>query len=239
MMELAPAMISALRKKASEQTWALEALDKQINDVAWIDAQVEKQLREHGKVDRNARATMKAFIRPRIKKELEDNKPRLLADFNELSHHVFDRLESQAATIANEALSRVFTDTSGLEKRSTFFGEFTYALVERTEKSFVLGDCAVAAFDNQGRPRVALGNVDEHVVLDQIFLPISPDLLIRGARDPGAPVPESDQINRLSAMLSNHFFISLEGSTPHIEELKKLISAATTPIVSSEELASF
>lgn len=238
MKELAPAMISTLRKKAAEQAWVLEALDRQINDVAWIDAQVDKQLREHGKVDRNRLAAMKALIKPQIKRDLEDNKPRILADFNALARHVFDHLESQAATVANEALSRIFIDTSGLEKRSSFFDEFTYTLMERTQESFVLGDCAVAALDNQSRPRVALGNVDKHVVLDQIFLPISPDLLIRGARDPGAMLPESAQINRLSAMLSNHFFISLEESTSHIEELKKLIGAAATPIVSSEELAS-
>ncbi|WP_164281047.1 DUF4238 domain-containing protein [Stenotrophomonas indicatrix] len=239
MKELAPVMINTLRKKAAEQAWALEALDKQINDVAWIDAQVDEQLREHGKVDRNRRAAMKALIRPKIMRELEDSKPRILADFNALSHYVFDRLESQAATFANEALSRVFTDTSGLEKRSSFFGEFTYTLAERTQESFVLGDCAVVALDNQSRPRVALGNVDKDVVLDQIFLPISPDLLIQGARDPGATSPGSAQINRLSAMLSNHFFISLEESTPHLEELKNLIGTATAPIVSSEELAGF
>lgn len=239
MKELAPAMISTLTRMAAEHGGALEALDKQINDVAWIDAQVDKQLREHGQTDRNRRAAMKAFIKPQIRRELEDKKPRILAEFNALSRQLFDHIESQAAAIANQALSRFFTDASAVEKRSTFFDEFTYSLVERTQESFVLGDCAVAALDNQSRPRVALGNIDEQVVLDQIFLPISPGLLIRGARDPGATAPESAEINRLSAMLSNHFFISFESATPHIDELKMLIGAATTPIVSPEELATF
>jgi len=239
MEELAPAMISTLRKKAAEHGWALEVLDEQIGDVAWIDAQVDKRLQEYGIVDRNRRAAMKAFIRPQIKRELEGNRPRILADFNALSHQVFDHLESKAATIANGALSRFFTDTSALDKRSSFFDEFTYTLVEAAEGSFVLGDCAVAALDSQSRPRVALGNVDKRVLLDQVFLPISPDLLIRGARDPEATFPGSAQVNRLSAMLSNHFFISLEESTTHIEELKKLIGTAATPIVNLEELESF
>ncbi|HDS1300995.1 MULTISPECIES: DUF4238 domain-containing protein [Stenotrophomonas] len=239
MEELAPAMISTLRKKAAEQAWALEALDEQINDAAWIDTQIDKQLQEFGMVDRNRRAAMRAIIRPQIKRELESSKPRILEDFNALSHQLFDYLESKAATIANGALSRVFTDTSALDKRSSFFDDFSYTLVETTEESFVLGDCAVAALDSQSRPRVALGNVDKRVLLDQIFLPISPDLLIHGARTPEAEFPGSAQVNRLSAMLSNHFFISLEESTIHIEELKKLIGAAATPIVSLEELASF
>ncbi|MBX3712708.1 MAG: hypothetical protein KF800_12165 [Lysobacter sp.] len=239
MSELAPAMISALRKKAAEQAWALEALDKQIKDEAWIDAQVDKQLRDHSKVDRNRRAAMKALIKPQIKRELEGSKPKLLAEFNDISHLAFNNLELQAATIATDALSRFFTDVSGLEKRGALFSDFKYALVGRAEESFALGDCAVAALDNHSRPRLALGNVDEHVILDQIFLPISPDLLIWGARDPAAPPPGSEQINRLSAILSNHFFISLEEWTPHIEELKSLIGAAATPIVSPEELAGF
>lgn len=239
MSELAPAMIAALRKKAAEQAWALEALDKQINDEAWIDAQVDNQLQKLGKVDRNRRATIKAWVKAQIKRELEENKPLLLAQFNEFFHNAFSRLEAEAATIANGALSRIFTDAGALEKRNAFFCKFEYTLMERTAESFVLGDCAIAALDNQSRPRVAMGNVDDQVVLNQVFLPISPDFLIHGTRDPSAPLPDGAQINRFSAMLSNHFFISREESTPHIEELKKLICTATTPIVSPEELDGF
>jgi hypothetical protein len=237
--ELAPTMFAVLRKKATEEAWALEAIEKNINDQAWIDAQIEEELRKIGPVDRNKRATMKAWLGPRLKKELEANKPRLLAEFNELAQNAFDHLESQAATIANDAFSRIFNDTSGLEKRNLLFGEFVYMLVEKTSESFVLGDCAVAALDSQGRPRIAMANIDEQVLLKQIFLPISPDLLIYGTRDSSAPLPESVEINKLSAMLSNHFFISREESTPHIEQLKELICTATTPIVSAEELANF
>lgn len=239
MAKLAPAMIGALREKAAKQTWALEALDKQINNKAWIDAQVDKQLRELGHFDRNRRASMKSLIKPRIKKELEESKPRLLAEFDKLAHIIFNHLEAEAADVANRALSQIFTDASGLEKRNWFFHEFSYKLIERTAESFILGDCAVAALDNQLRPRVAMGNVDAQIVLDQIFLPVSPNLLIHGARDSATRSPDSAEINKLSAMLSNHFFISYEATTPHIEELKTLICTAMAPILSPEELASF
>lgn len=239
MLELAPAVISALRKKSTDQALALETFDKQINDEAWIEAQVNKELRKYVRIDRNKRAALKAFIKRHAKKMLEDKKLEFLKAFNEHSNCVFNHLEQQAAAIANGALSRFFTDTSGFEKRNMFFRQFNYALVERTEEPFVLGDCAVVALDNQSQPCLALGDAGEGVVLDQIFLPISPDLLIRGARDPAIPFPENKQINRLSAMLSHRFFISLEESTPHIDELKNLLGAATSPIMNLEELANW
>ncbi len=240
MSALAPPMIAALRQKAAENTWALDAIDKQINDEAWMSDQIDKQLRELNHIDRNKRATMKAWLRPRLKRELEENKPRLLSEFNELAQNAFDHLESEAAKIANGALSKLFIDASGLEKRNAFFGKFKYRFIEKKVESFVLGDCAVVALDNQSRPRVAMGDVDSDVVLEQIFLPISPDLLLYGTRGSATtPPPDDVEINKLSAMLSNHFFISREESTPHIEELKRLICTATAPIVSTEELASF
>lgn len=240
MSELAPAMIAALRQKAAEQTWALEVIERQINDEAWISAQIDEKLQEHGHIDRNKRAAMKTWLRPKLKKELGENGPRLVAEFNALAHNAFDHLEDEAATIANEALSKLFIDPNGLEKRNAFFSDFEYRLIERTAESFVLGDCAVVALDSQSKPRVAMGDVDSDMVLEQIFLPISPDLILYGARGTAKP-PSLDhvEINKLSAMLSNHFFISFEESTPHIEELKKLICTATSPIVSAEELASF
>ena len=237
MADLAPTMFAVLRQKSSAEEWAEEAIEKQINDHVWIDAQIDEQLRGLGRIDRNKRAAMKVMLKSQLKKELEQNKSKLLDDFNDLAQVTFDSLEAQAAEIADTAFSKIFVESSSLEKRNALFEKFGFSLLETSSELFVLGDCAVAALDSEGTPRIAMSDLNEGVVLKQIFLPISPQLLIYGTRDSNAVIPNDADINKLSVALSNRFFISFDGSTPHIEELKPLICTATAPIVSAEQLS--
>lgn len=236
MADLAATMLAVLREKSRKDGWTEQIVEKQINDRAWIDAQIDERLRSFGKIDRNNRAFLKAKLKPQIKKELELNRLKLLRDFNDLVQVAFFSLEAQAAEIADKAFATIFVESSLLEKRNALFEEFQFSLLESSSELFVLGDCAVASLDSEGNPRLALSNWSDDVVLKQVFLPVSPRILIYGTRDSTSTIPNDADINKLSVALSNRFFISFDESTPHIEELKPLICTAIAPIVSLEKV---
>lgn len=239
MQKLAPEMIAALRERSMEQANVLDVIDEQMNDSAWLNAQVDKVLLPLGRLDRNKRAGLAALLVRKVKVDLEKQRPAIVEQFNIQANLFFDQLESQAADAANRGLSRFFSDPASLGKRSAFFDDFDYKLLESGSEKFILGDCAVGALDSSLIPRLAIGNIDKNVTLDQVFLPVSPELLIHGTKGCNGLLTSSSEINKLLAKLSHKFFISQEAESPHIDELKTLIGTAESPILNLEELDGF
>ena len=80
--------------------------------------------------------------------------------------------------------------------------------------SLILGDVAVLQFDrNTGRFAAAFDGIKGDVIL----LPINYDLLVVGSREDSGKLPSPHVINRSSAELSLHFFISSRNSEQEVD----------------------
>lgn len=232
-----PRIMSALAEAMDVSTLASQEYDKFFADRRQLNALMDAELAKAPRLNRNEAAKFKAFAHSRLVQEARSRRDSVVSAIKVQFGILMKRLIAEASNIADGAFLRIFETSSAPDERVTLFKELQYAVCEAPEgESFILGDCAVVALQSDGRPKLALGNIDDGLALSEVWLPISPRLAVVGRRagfDGSLAIAE---VNRLSAMLSHEFFISDAPLSEQGSALTSLIGTAE-PLLTSDELA--
>jgi hypothetical protein len=239
--DLAPKMLEVVKQKATNEDWSSAILDGQIKDKKNIDKLIDQELLKLGKIkiDRNKLAALKMQFRIKITNEYKAQRELLLTQYSNVIKDTLSKLIDESAKIADSAFVKIFEDPNGFEKRDELFNKFSYQLITSDHEDLILGDCAVIAIDKSGSARLAMADIDDDVVLEHLYLPISPSHVIHGSRFGNQNQLGISEINVLSAKLSNQFFISYTEDSVEISRLKPIIGAFASPIVGLDELYAF
>jgi hypothetical protein len=239
--DLAPKMLEVIKQKVTSESWISSILDGQIIDKKKIDKLVDQELLKLGKtnIDRNKLATLKMQFRIKATNEYKAQRELLLTQCGNIIQDTLSTLIDESAKIADNAFVGIFEDPTAFDKRDQLFNKFSYQLIISDHEEFILGDCAVVAIDKSGSARLAMADIDDDIVLEHLYLPISPKHVIHGSRFGNENQLGISQINDLSAKLSNQFFISYTEDSTEISKLKTMIGAFASPIVGLDELYAF
>ena len=90
---------------------------------------------------------------------------------------------------------------------------------------FILGDCGPVAMFTDGKPRLALGTIDNEVAMANVFLPILPTRCIVGRRHANDRALSVAELNKISAALSHEFFVSNQPDDVCLTTLLKSIGS--------------
>lgn len=123
---------------------------------------------------------------------------------------LFDKLGEMARTSHNDALKKVFASSADdPAPRYNRYRELRWRVQRLHSASLILGDVAVLQFErHSGRFSAAFDGVKGDIIL----LPLSHDLLAVGVAEDTGKLPSPPSINRSSAELSLHFFVSSRNS---------------------------
>ena len=155
----------------------------------------------------------------------------------QLANEFFSRMEREAAQIADNSFRRVFEGDPTVPARvASLVERYAFAAIEADPgEKFILGDCAAIAFRSDKAPRIPLGDVNDQIPLDFIYLPISPTRCVAAMKRGATPWASTADINRASASLSHRFFISQSPEPAGLGELKALIGTAE-PLATNEDI---
>ncbi|MGG6463223.1 DUF4238 domain-containing protein [Solilutibacter silvestris] len=231
----APQIISAMSTAINAKKLAEEEYDKFFSDKRGIDDLIDIEL---GKVhlNRNQRATFKAIARAQLVQEAKSCRnetiDRIVSEFRGF----FERLLNESENIADQSFLKIFKESSVPDKRVTLFEQLIYETYAASDSEFfILGDCGVVAIQSDGKVKLALGDVDDQLTMDEVWLPLSPKIAVIGRRPGNITKRSASEINMLSALLSSEFFLSHMPDDGQFKELKELIGSAE-PLLSTEEL---
>ena len=232
--DLAPKMLHEIQRKAQEEDWALKSINEYLGNPRNLEDAIEQALRKQGSMHREQRVKARLHLRRQFAIELPNIMPEWVQQARSLANDLLSKLTNEAASIADRAFIQIFESDDPLKKRQSWFSEFNYE-ARSAKTPLILGDCAVVAIDNKSNPRLPITDQDDHTRLDQLYLPISPNLYAIGKRSDSLNELTPDELNTYSSQLSSKFFVS--NSNDKLQQsLQSQISALTHPVLSVDEL---
>ena len=232
---LAPQLLSALRSAVEKTTIAEREFDKLATDHARIQRMVDEKVGVLPGLDRNGRLKQAVLIKARLMAELRAHKDSIIANIKAEAGTVLLTMEKEAERAADNAFLSVLRKSALPDMRVTRFDEFAYEIIESpATEPFILGDGMVVGIQSDGTPKLAIGDVDDDLLLVEVWLPISPTRALRGVKSRGGEFRTAHEVNQLSAKLSTDFFISSTTESLPIEELRGLIGTAEGVLTTEE-----
>lgn len=236
--ELIPPMLEVGRSYMLESRQHQADLHMSLHDPKKRKDLIYKQIREMGHRGREQQAKMYAFFLPKWKIFVQENEGRLLAQARAWVAVALEHLMEKASEIGDGAFLKALAKGPNMPERAQrLTAEMVFELWDAPEgECFILGDCGTVGLFTDGKPRLALGSIDEDVEMEIVFLPISPSRCVV-ARKPSAIRSVSvSELNRLSASVSREFFISAQQDGSQMTEIREAIGTVD-PIATSEEIA--
>lgn len=183
---------------------------------------IREQMGHHG---REQQAKIYALVLPKWKTFVQENEDRLLAEARAWVVVALERLMEEAAKIGDDAFLKALAKGPNMPERAErLTTEMVFEVWDTIEgESFILGDCGAVGLFTDGRPRLALGSIDEDVEIEIIFLPISPSRCVVARKPSVTRSVTVSEINQLSAAASREFFISTQKDGPRMAELRMAI----------------
>lgn len=231
-----PRLMAALKDAVDVSTLAATEYDKFFADKQKIDGMIDAELAKASGIGRNEAAKFKFSARSQLFQEAKRRRDSTIAEIKTQFEIHMMRLINEASNIADKTFLKIFENSAVPDERVRLFGGLQYAVYDSPEgESFILGDCAVVAVQSDGRPKLALGNIDDELALCEVWLPISPRLAIVGRRNGFDALLPVAEVNRLSAILSQEFFVSDAPLSNQASTLIPLIGTAE-PLLTPDEL---
>lgn len=197
----------------------------------------ERILKDYGHLSREQQGKYYAVILPKWKIMVQENEHRMLAEVKAELDRVFNHMQANADTIANNSFHQALAKGPESPIRSQRMAEeMTFELWDASAgEHFILGDCGPVALFTDGKPRLALGAIDKDVEMAMVFLPVSPTRCIVGRAPASDGRPSVQVLNEISASLSLEFFVSSQPETASLTTLRQLIGSLV-PIASEQEV---
>ena len=235
--DASPRIVAALAEAANATNLAGQQFDEFFADKKQVDGLIDAEMSKVPHLGRNQMAKFRANARSLVAHQARVRRDSLVSDIQSQFDAVMAKLIDEASGIADGAFLKLFADSTTPDKRAVMFKGFHYSLVEAPDGGgFILGDCAVVAMQSDGKPKLALGNIDDELALSEVWLPLSPRLAVVGLRAGRTSSLSVVEVNRMSAMLSHEFFITDSPPSKDTSALQALIGRAE-PLLTPSELA--
>ncbi|MDH3349554.1 MAG: hypothetical protein OEM02_15825, partial [Desulfobulbaceae bacterium] len=155
--------------------------------------------------------------------------------FNQISSSYSAAYEAIKGDIAEHVkkahISALLAEGIAPNKFVRKFRDFHWSLIVGNKDTFILGD--IGTVPQYGPELVFKTTISPLDDLKQVFLPISDSHLIMGKINQKLPTPNFDQINKASASLSKHYFISTKNREKETK-LSGIISSTFAPYTKNE-----
>lgn len=233
-----PLLLEAGRSRLLDGKQLQNELDKSLHDPKKRRELIYEQIRkEYGHLSREQQGKFYARMLPQWKTLVQQNESRLLAEAEALVDRALDYMQSEATSIANNAFLGALSKGPDTPIRAQrMVDEMTFEIWDAPDgHRFILGDCGPLAMFTDGKPRLALGAIDDEVEMASVYLPISPTRCIVGSLPSPTQPLEVDDLNRISAALSHEFFVSDQADGPALAALREVIGSLV-PIATEEEM---
>lgn len=236
--ELIPPMMEAGRLYLLEDRRLQNELNQSLHDPKKRKDLIYKQIREQmGHLGREEKAKIYANILPKWQIFVRENEGRLLTQARAWASVVLDHLLERASEISDDAFLNALTKDPNMPERAKRLAtEMAFEVWNApNDKPFILGDCGTVGLFTDGKPRLALGSINESIEMEFIFLPISPQNCVVARRPSAIRSVAVSELNLLSASASREFFISAQQDLPEMAILRAAIGTIA-PIATREEI---
>lgn len=228
-------MLGFAQQRFDATALAGKEYDRFFADTRGISRLVNEQLAE-AKLDRNQAAVFKQRAMNQIRRDAAATRDARIFEITSQFQHVMDNLFKEAGRIADKAFLGIFEESAAPQKRIELFGQMHYSIETSVDPhSYILGDCGTIAVQSDGAFKLALGNIDDELLMEEVWLPLSPSLAVVGRRGSFRSNRTSREINTASAALSTDFFISHSEADPTLDALRGTIGSLE-PLLTKEEL---
>jgi hypothetical protein len=237
--DLIPPMMEAGRSYMLEGRQLQDELHQSLHDPKKRKDLIYKQIREQmGHLGREQQAKMYALMLPKWKILVQENEGRLLTQARVWVAVALERMIEKASEIGDGAFLKGLAKGPNMTERAKrLTTEMVFEVWDAPGgERFILGDCGTVGLFTDGKPRLALGNIDEDVEMEIVFLPISPSRCVVARKPSAIRSIGVSELNRLSASASREFFISAQQDGPQMAELRGAIGTID-PIATREEIA--
>ncbi len=225
---LFPALLEALRVKLLDPMRLRRDLMASLTDPKerkrLIYEQIDKNM---GPLPREQRAKAYGLLLPRWKTEVAKQEQQLVAQAWQLAYFVLSKARAEADTWANNAYLQALAKDPAMATRATRMAtDLTFCVIDAPPSEFfILGDCGPVAMFSDGKPKLMLAAISDDVVINAVFLPVSPTRCIVGHVPNTPPCLGVADINRMSASLSLEFFISDRDTGGELDSLRAAIGS--------------
>lgn len=237
--ELIPPMMEAGRSYMLEGRQLQHKLHQSLHDPKKRKDLIYKEIRKQmGHFGREQRAKMYALMLPKWKIFVEENEGRLLAQARAWTSVALDHLLEKASEVGDDAFLKALAKEPNMPERAKqLAAKMAFEVWHAPDdEPFILGDCGTVGLFTDGKPRLALGSIDENIEMEFIFLPISPQKCVVARRLSPIRSVAVSELNLLSASASREFFISAQQDLPEMASLRAAIGTIA-PIATQEEIA--
>lgn len=237
LVELAGTVVPAMAEAFEAHGLKRRELDVFWNDKGKVDALIKNALKDGPRLTREERARRIVLFKSKWRRDQEIIKTQMQVVGRAMARQLFATLDSQAAQVAESSFRRVFEEDPTIPKRvASLTSNYEFGVFDAGDaEEFILGDCAAVAFRLDRTARLPIGDLNEDVRLEQIYLPISPTRCVVAARRGSGPWARVADINAASAELSHRFFISKSKVPPDLDGLRARIGTAE-PLGSEHEV---
>lgn len=235
---LFPALLEALRIKLLDPMRLRRDLMASLTDPKerkrLIYEQIDKNM---GPLPREQRAKAYGLLLPRWKTEVAKQEQQLVAQAWQFAYFVLTKARAEADTLANSAYLDALARDPAMPLRATrLANDLVFEVVDAPPgEFFILGDCGPVAMFSDGKPRLALAALSDDVVMESVYLPVSPSRCIVGRLPTTIVSLCVADINRMSASLSLEFFISNHDTEGGLADLRAAIGSLV-PIDTEEDI---
>lgn len=235
---LFPALLEALRAKLLDPMRLRRDLMDSLSDPREQKRLINEDINKRfGHMHREQRAKAFSFIRSQWKSHVANNEAQLVAEAWQVAYVVLAKARAEADTWANYAYLNALGKDPAMATRATRMAtDLTFdVIVPPVGKFFILGDCGPVAMFSDGKPRLMLAAISGDVIVEAVFLPVSPTRCIVGYVPNRPPRVGVADINRMSASLSLEFFISDRDTGGELDDLRSAIGSLV-PIETEEDI---
>jgi hypothetical protein len=237
--DLIPPMMEAGRAYMLEGRQLQDKLHQSLHDPKKRKDLIYKQIREQmGHLGREQQTKMYALMLPKWKILVQENEDRMLAQARNWVAVALEHLTEKASEIGDGAFLKALAKEPNMPERAKRLAtEMVFEVWDAPEgECFILGDCSTVGLFSDGKPRLALGNIDEDIEMEIVFLPISLSRCVVARKPSAIRSVGVSELNGLSASASLEFFISAQQDGPQMAELRGAIGTID-PIATWEEIA--
>lgn len=239
MQRLAPNLLKAVQAKVADPDEVRRVVRSALTNEHLVEEAIEAELVKRPAMNRTERRRAKKYLRREMRNKYKNNERQHTQELRHLLDNVLDNLKMQATTIADGAVLQALGKDPLMPERARGFEKFTFEEVgANSTEPFILGDCVAWALYSDGKPHLALGDIDDSVRIEQIVLPISPRRCIIGARGQMPGALSVRQINEASASLSLEMFVSNDMHAESMRQLQPLIGTAL-PYLETDAIMQF
>ncbi|WP_202844560.1 DUF4238 domain-containing protein [Luteimonas saliphila] len=235
---LLPALLEALRAKLLDPMRLRRDLMASLSDPKTQKRLINEEINKRfGHMHREQRAKAYGFISSQWKSHVATNEAHLVAEAWQMAYVFLAKARAEADAWANNAYLNALGKDPAMATRATRMAtDLTFDIVDaHADEFFILGDCGPVAMFSDGKPRLILAAISSDVVIEAVFLPVSPTRCIVGHLPNTPPCLGVTDINHMSASLSLEFFISDRDTEGALDGLREAIGSLV-PIEAEEDI---